>query len=112
MINSLFLKNLMKFGSLNLTFLPNEELDEVLEGKNSLLIVGAALDNEKDELVCCRADGVFATLPRVHCENPHSPTKPDWSNVRPIDYGFAVAVGEFEIAHDYILYHSQVKLFE
>ena len=98
----------MKFG-----FLPIEQLQEVLslpEEKRKHLIIQTLTDFKEQSIICVR--GNFETI-KVSFSfftpsgdaKPFScfGTAPDFSDVRPDDYGHTVVLGSYEAATDAIL---------
>lgn len=105
-------RNIMSYkNDLSFKFLPNEEIEEILDhAAAEKFIIAAAYDAETDDLVCCRGDGVFVVLQASFVNNPHCNSKRDLTDVRPGDWGNSLCLGEYEAASDFILQHKNAVI--
>lgn len=107
--SSTFAKNILKFkSSLDFVFLKDEEMEDILEQeavRHDGFIIATALDEISGDLVCCRGDGSLLLLAISLI------TKSNSKNIKPIDYGLAVAFGNEFIATDTILMHQEARIF-
>lgn len=91
-------------------FLPDEEMVEVLEciTRNDMIIGGAVdLDNERLILYTGSLQKVFA--PFKDFEPSGTGLCPDFTQFKVIDWGWTVALGDYEAASDAILEERRIE---
>ena len=91
----------MKFG-----FLPLEQLREVLslsEDKRKQLLIQTITDFKNQTIICVRGNFEPIKVSFSFFTPSGDGTSPDFSDVRPDDYGHTVVLGSYEAATDAIL---------
>jgi hypothetical protein len=90
-----------------LQFLPLDELAEVLTAPNAEnLAIAAGYDEELESVYVIRGNLDRLIIPARHFRPTELGLWPDFDSVRVIDYGNALALGEYEASMDALLYEQ------
>lgn len=98
----------MAFGSES-SFLPDDELAEVLMAKNCRnLFIGGTVDNESETVTLWRGDLESLVVPFSAFPQSGDGISPDFSRFAVTDFGQTIQFGSYEAAADAILYEYDV----
>jgi hypothetical protein len=88
-----------------IAMLPTNELLEALASDDRAdRVIGAAVDGASELVMLYRGNLDTVIVPFAWFGSPHASTRPDFSDIEPVDHGIGVRFGEYEAAVDAILY--------
>lgn len=89
----------------NRSFLPSEQLAEVLSSSNaSDLVIGGQVDTTINVLTLFKGDLSLLVVPHSAFKETAAGVKPDFSDFEIIDHGQTIRLGKYEAAVDALLY--------
>jgi len=92
-------------GLFQLRWLPHRELIAALSSESPAeLFIGGYSDTRSKTMTLFRGDLSAVTVPFSHFDNRTSQLSPDFKELAFIDYGRTVALGDFEVSSDALLY--------
>jgi hypothetical protein len=92
------------------SFLPTEELGEVLTADNCAdLFMGGTVDNDSEVVALVRGDLSKLVVPMAIFRPSGNGTKPDFEHFSVIDHGHTLKFGVYEASADAVLYECDPK---